>query len=180
MSCTGDATDIGLWATGMWTNLGQPPDVSAQTISGWVVQPYTVGTFNTLTNQCFSPVSGAFVCPELDDAEFGVLGAMYAVQFWNYRAQAMAGAGGVDTTWSRLSEGDSTIQRASPGELMKVYAAMARDAQLNLRFVIASYNDYVQNGSMPNSVLYPTIVNDWGAGYGTSGPGGFPRGYYRS
>lgn len=180
MSCTGDASDIGLWATGLWTTLGQPSDVSALTISGWASQSFTVGALNAYTNQCYSGISGAYVCPDLNQADFAILGAMYAVQFYNFRAQAMAGAGGVEKTWTELRDGDSVMRRSSPGELMKAYVAMANEAAKTLRNLVAFYNDYLQNGTLPHSVLYPTVIQNVGGVGGWAGSAYTPYAYYRS
>ncbi len=180
MSCTG-TQDIGAFASGVWLNLGSPTDISALSISGWVTQQNTIGSLNAYTAKCHTIVSGMYVCPDIDLGEYSILGAIYATQFWNYRAQAVAGAGGITPQWVSLRDGDSEIRRVNAGELMKSYVSLGQDAQQVLSLV-AFYNDFTQNGTLPLSVDMWTILPPFGIGpAANAGIGGFNgRGYYRS
>lgn len=164
--CT-DASVIGDFATGLWvTQLGSPSDVSALTISGWVTQSFTIGALNNYTFQCFSGVSGN-VCPVLYQDEFAILALMYMQQFWTYRAQATAGAGGVLLPWTALRDGDSEIRRVDPAALMRTYQSMSNAANKQLNAMIVQYNR-AQGG--PTSIDFYDIDNTWlGAAYYNGG-----------
>lgn len=157
MSCTG-ASDIGLFATGLWESLGNPTDVSALTISGWVYQTNTLGTLNNLIDTCYTGGNG-YVCPDLTNTEYSILGAMYQVQFYRNRANALAGTAGTTLSWYRLREGDSDIARANPSEMMKTFQKMAKEANDELNKMVSYYNKQSQGGNVPRSVDFYNVSN---------------------
>ena len=158
MSCTG-AGDIGLFATGLWEDLGSPADISALSISGWVTQTNTLGTLNNLINQCYTGAQGSYVCPDLTNTEFAILGTMYTMRFYRNRANSLAGAGGTTPMWYTLKEGDSTISRANPSEMMKTFQSMSINAREGLDKMVSYYNKYSNGGTVPRSVNFYTLEN---------------------
>jgi len=75
-------------------------------------------------------------------------------------------------------DGDAAFQLINPIDRARLYRDMQKQLNLELNQLVASYR---QDAALPQSVDAPYIVQDFGYGdNGTTGPGGFPRGYYRS
>lgn len=168
-TCTGinGAGALGALATGIWVNsLGQPTSVSALTISGYFAQDYVVGQLNAKISTCYSGSNAGSgvnwaICPDLSDSELAILGYIYLSTYWTQKVASAAGAGGVSDTFTVLREGDSTIQRTSSAELMKIYKDMARQANEQLNYLT---NEYIRNGQgsvLPRSVDLFTIINGY-------------------
>jgi hypothetical protein len=156
MSCTG-ASDIGLFATGLWTNIGQPSDISALTISGFVAQPSTLGALNAYIGTCYSG-DGVNVCPDLDEGSFAIIGLMYLQSYYMSLMRANAGAGGT-LRLVELREGDSTIRWVNASEIAKTYSAAAKDAASQLKYLVKAYNNNSQGGNTPRAIDFPLIIN---------------------
>lgn len=165
-TCTGaeGAGSLGTLASGLWLNsLGQPTSISALSISGYFAQNYVVGQLNAKISTCYSGSNGGSganwaICPNLDDSELAILGYIYLSTYWIQKVASAAGAGGISDTFTVLREGDSSIQRTSPAELMKIYSAMARQANEQLNYLT---NEYIRNGQgsvLPRSIEMPTII----------------------
>lgn len=181
MSCTGDASDIGLFSTGLWQSLGSPDDISSIYISGYVTLPSTLGTLNAYIASCYSGVSGAYVCPDLDYGSFAIIGMIFTQGYYLNLMKANAGAGGAQKLTQQLielSEGDSRIRWTNPGELAKVYLQAAQDAQAQLKYLVKAYNDNSQGGNIPRSINYLSFgvpYYGYGGGIGYYGAGGAYR-----
>jgi len=171
------STEIGIWATGVWLDLGSPANISALTLSGYAIAPSTLGRLNNFIGACYSgsgwagPGSVNYdVVPDLTDPELAIINAMYLVSYYNGLSQATMGAGGSTIPWQSLKEGDSTITRASAPAIGKTYADMAKDAMANLKYLVNVYINNSQGGNTPRSVNYldiwtPEVGGGWG-GYG--------------
>ena len=161
-----------IWATGQWVDLGQPTNVSVTTISGYAVQPGTLGKLNSLISTCFSGsgYTGAGttnyqIGPWVTNTELAIIGQLYLVSYYKNLAQATMGVGGSTIPWSMLREGDSTIQRSSPVNIGKEYREMAKDANEQLNFLVSAYRGS-NGGQVPRSVDYISEVDPtWGASY---------------
>lgn len=166
-TCTGNASDLGLLATGLWqNNLNSPTSVSALTISGWFAQDYVVGQLNAKISTCYSGSNNGSgnnwaICPDADGGTLAILGAMYLVTYWDGKIAGAAGAGGVSDTWISLREGDSDLRRTSPAELMKVYSAMSKQANERLTYLTNEYIRNSQGAALPRSVEFWTIINGY-------------------
>lgn len=160
---------IGQWATGLWTDLGQPASLSALTISGYAVQPGTLGRLNTLIGTCYSGsgLAGTGLAfdtsPELTNTELSLIEGMFRVSYYNQLAMTMMGTNPADIAWTSIAEGDSRIARGSSINVGKEYREMAKETQRELDRLVNSYVEAVQGGSSPRSVDflnpgYPSIA----------------------
>lgn len=149
-------------ATNIWQNLGSPATVSPGYVAAWLITSGNLGKLNTALDTCFSISGGACIVPAPDSE-------VQAIYEMVYRQNLFAGqqgslltsisAGTSTNTWTRLTEGDSTIQRASPTELVKAFNATMVENAKQLRLAIG---DYRRNHSFPATVdaaslaSYPT------------------------
>lgn len=176
---------VGNWASGVWTDLGQPPNVSSLTISGYAVSPNTLGRLNNFIGTCYSGSGYAGpgtvdydVVPDLTDQELAIVGALYSVSYYNGLVQAAMGAGSAIAAsmgglpFVSLREGDSQIVRANPAAIGVAYANLAKEANSQLKYLV---NVYIQNtlgGNTPRDVEYASLIyptyngNGWIGGYG--------------
>lgn len=155
------SAQIGLFATGLWEELGSPSDIAANTISGWVSQDQTLGKLNNLIGTCFSGVGysgvGTWnydVSPDLSNLEFGILDQMYRVTYYQRLIRNIAGAGGTFPV-QQMAEGDSKIQFVSAAELAKVYTDNLKNAQDQMKYLV---NAYIKLDYAPRSVDFYTIL----------------------
>lgn len=161
-----------VWATGVWLDLFSPTNTTVSTISGYAVQPSTLGRLNNLVMTCFTGsgyagtgTSNYQIGPYVTSAELTLIGQMYLVSYYNGLAQASMGMGGNGIPWVALAEGDSKIARANPANLGKEYREMARTAAEQLAYLANAYRSS-QGGSVPRDVEYLSIgYANWGAGY---------------
>lgn len=162
-------TLIGLWATGIWETLGSPSSLSALTISGYAVQPSTLGRLNAMIGTCYSGTgylgTGTVfdAAPELTNSELALVEGMFRVGWYSRLAQAMMGTSPSEIPWASISEGDTKISRANPVNLGKEYRELAKDTQVHLNYLVNAYIQQVQGGSTPRSVDlynpgYPDII----------------------
>lgn len=164
---------IGSWSSGVWLDLGSPSNTSASTISGYAIQPSTLGRLNDLIGTCYygSGYTGVGTmdyqaAPPLTNTELSLIGLMYQVSFYNTLAMATMGMGGNTIPWTMIAEGDSRIARANPANIGKEYREMSRTAAEQLNYLVCAYRANVQGSSTPRSVDYPSIVGpEWGISY---------------
>jgi hypothetical protein len=172
MSCTGEgAGDIGQWATGLWTNIGMPPTLSALTISGYAAQSFTLGQLNAYIGQCYSGVSGAYVCPNLDDGSFAILAQMFLRSYYLQLMQANAGAGGATRIVLDIKEADRQIRWQNGSEIAKTYLAASQSAEKTLNNLVRNYVNNSLGGNIPKSVDYLSIDNSWNGSAAFDGGG---------
>jgi len=163
------------WATGVWLDIGSPSNTSTSTISGYAVQPSTLGRLNSLVTACFSGSGYAGtgttnyqIGPYVTNAELAIIGQLYLVSYYNNLAQANMGVGGSTIPWVRLREGDSLIDRVSAANLGKEYREMAKTAYEQLWSLVNAYRSS-EGGSIPRSVMFfnpPTSAWGYGSNYG--------------
>ena len=164
---TGSAL-IGIWATGLWSNLGSSPHLSALTISGYAVQPNTLGSINSRLGTAFvgTGAGGTGVAydavPPLDNRELAIIEGLFLISWYNQLAFATMGAGGTSIPWSRIREGDESIERASPTSIGKEYREMSKEANLQLTYLTNAYLDNDRGTSRSVDFLnpaYPYLAN---------------------
>lgn len=177
---------IGVWASGFWQELGSPASLSALTLSGYACTPETIGRLNNLIGTCYFP-SGASgdsgiigynfdVAPNLTLQEVALIGAMYLVSYYMGLAQASMGAGGIiaitngGTPVQSIKEGDSQITWANVAGIGRNYVELAKQAKLDLNYLVNAYINNTQGGNTPRSIaylnaLYPLVGGGYG-GYG--------------
>lgn len=168
------STLIGLFATGLWQDLGSPASLSALTISGYVVQPSTIGRLNAMIGTCYSG-SGFMgtgmpfdVYPALGYKELAIVDGMFRVNWYSQLATAMMGLNQDGIGWQQIKEGDSSISRPATVNLGKEYRELARQTQEQLNYLA---NSYAIDGNYVRSVDYlnPGYPN---VAYPYSNPGG--------
>lgn len=165
MSCTGQGEDIGLWATGIWVTIGSPSAISSLTISGYAAQSFNIGRLNAFTSQCYIGVSGAYVCPNLDDGSFAILQQMFLQSYYMQLMNANAGAGGTRSV-QEIVDGDSRITWTNQSELAKTYLAAANQAEKTLNNLVRNYVNNSLGGNLPRDVSFYSIDSSWN---GTAG-----------
>ena len=149
-----DATYIGVFASGVWQNIGSPTSLAAGSISGWVTQDQTLGKLNNLIGSCYSGISG-LVDPDIGREEQSILEQLFLVNFYRQEVQRVIGAGA--NLWVRIHEGDSDLSRANPSTLAEIYERMQKDAQDNLLTLVNLYNRNSQNANRPQSIDFYNI-----------------------
>lgn len=163
---------IQIWASGIYDNLGQPANTSTSTISGYAIQPNTLGALNSLISTCFSG-SGYTggnsvnyqIGPDIGNTELNIIAQLYLVSYYKNLAQATMGIGGNTIPWSRIREGDSSIERSSPVSIGKEYRELSKDANEQLNFLVSAYRGS-NGGNIGRSVDYPSEVDPtWGGSY---------------
>lgn len=168
---------IGTWATGFWeTNLGSPPTISVLTISGYAVQPGTLGMLNTRIGTCYSGLStgaGGVVydaSPDLGLDQLAIIGAAFEVSWYNRLAQTMMGLSPEGVSFTHIREGDESYTRANVVNIGKEYREMANDARARLDKLISAFNS---NGTVGQVAFY----NPPARAYSPYGPIGGVYGY---
>ena len=170
---TGSAL-IGIWATGVWSNLGTPTTLSALTISGYAVQPNTLGTLNSRLGTSFvgTGVGGTGAAydavPPLENRELAIIEGIFLISWYNQLAFATMGAGNSSIPWSRIREGDESIERANPVNIGKEYREMSKEANLQLNYLIGAYLDNDRGTSASVDFLNPAYPYSYNNAYGTS------------
>lgn len=156
---------LGQWAVGVWTDLGQPSNTTATTISGYAIQPSTLGKLNDLIGACYSGsgyVGGNTmnfqIGPDISNTELGLIEKMFLVSYYNNLAQANMGIGGNSIPWTRLREGDSSIDRVNGANLGREYREMAKTANEQLYYMVNAYRNNSQGTNLGRSVDYPNLV----------------------
>ncbi len=161
-----------VWATGLWTDLGGPPNISVSTISGYAVQPGTLGRLNSLVTACFTGsgyagtgTSNYQIGPYADGAILGIIGQLYLVSYYNNLAMASMGQGATALPWTRLREGDSQIDRVNAANIGKEYREMSKTAYEQLWNLVNAYRGS-EGGSIARSVdYYNPPVGPYNYGY---------------
>lgn len=161
-------TLIGIWATGIWTDLGSVSNISALTISGFAVQPNTLGQLSIKITECYSGVGtgGYFydASPDLTVNELALIEGMFLINWYNQLAFSTMGAGGSSIPWRRIREGDESIDRESAANIGEQYREMAKDAKAQLDLLTNAYNDGLRGTSRSVDFLNPPYPYGWGGG----------------
>ena len=164
---------IGEWSSGVWSDLGMPPNLSALTISGYATSPSTLGRLNNYIGTCYSGSGysgyGSFdydVVPDLSSNELAIVDAMYRVSYYNSLASNTMGYGGDSIPWVSIGEGDTKATRANAAAIGATYVKAALDAQNALKYLVNVYITQSQGGNTPRDVEYPDIVYpSWSSAY---------------
>jgi hypothetical protein len=161
------------WATGVWQDLGSPSNIAVTTISGYAVQPSTLGRLNDLIETCFSGsgyvgvgTANYQIGPWITNRELAIIGQLYLVSYYNNLAQANMGIGGNGIPWILLKEGDSTIGRVNAANLGNEYREMSKSAYEQLWNLVNAFRNS-EGGSLARSVDYynpPTSPYNYGYG----------------
>ena len=143
---SGIATDIGLFASGIYENLGNPSNTSVAFISGWLGS--NIGQLNISIESAYTsiPASG-IILPALGVDEVSVYEQMFNQKFYTQAANSNLGASAYD--WSEITEEGSTVRRVSKNEIAKTYLSLAKESKDQ---VIKLTHLYRKNKAKPVSV----------------------------
>jgi hypothetical protein len=166
------STNIGLFSSGVWINLGEPTDLAPTSISGWVVQEQTLGALNNRIGTCYtaSGYTGAGswnydVSPDLSNTEFALLDSMFQITYYQQLIRKNSGAGGTKIV-QQLTEGDTKITYVSAADMIRALNDSLKEATKRLNYQV---NEYVQNslgGDFARSIDHYTMLqNGYGAVY---------------
>lgn len=119
-------------ANQIWQDIGTPPNISIGFISGWATS--TGGMIGGLNNRLGTCVylSGTNPCLVNFDPELGVIANyIYQVGYYkNERIRTLQGGG--QALWTRLREGDSSVERSDMVKAASEWGRMQADAQKEL------------------------------------------------
>lgn len=152
---------IGNFASGLWLNLGSLSALSALTISGFVVQPSTLGSLNNRLGTSFSGTGllGTGVTfdtvPDITNRELAIVEGLFLVSWYNQLASASMGLGGSSIPWVSLKEADESITRERPANLGAEYRTMAKEARLYMEYLVGAYVDGDRGTSFSVDYLNP-------------------------
>jgi hypothetical protein len=143
------SSNIGIFAEGMYNDLGQPSGLTASAISGWAIQPNVLGKLNNLTNKCYYATGDTAmgisykydVYPALTEKEFGLLDPLYRINYYQNLVRSIAGANGVTKIVQSISEGDQKITFANMTEMAKVYNESIKEETKRLNYLANAYED---------------------------------------
>ncbi len=168
---------IGVWATGVWQDLFSPTNLASTTISGYAIQPSTLGRLNDLIGTCYSGIgyTGATggmgsinfdVSPDVGNTELAILGQMFLVSYYNNLAMVTMGQGGSTIPWTSIAEGDSRIARVNASSIGKEYREMSKTAYEQLNYLVNAFRNNSQGANVPRTVMYYNIASPtWGDAY---------------
>jgi hypothetical protein len=146
-------SSVGDFANVVWENYGSPADPSVSYILGWANSH--LGQLNVHLNTEFC-ISGSDFSPSFGNAESGIYEEMFNVDYYESRARdaihGVLSTSGFASPWTRVSEGDTTIQKANPNDTMRAYISLKRDSSENLNRLLAAYK---RNLFAPHQVVPP-------------------------
>ena len=113
-----------------------------ESISGWLES--NIGQLNNLTYQNFDG-SDDFL-----QEEESILSALYLKSYYNKQSRTVlhtdvAGS----SSWTRLTEGDTTIVRSSTNDTVRQYKDLSSEKSQEIKDLVYAYNSY---RAMPNQV----------------------------
>jgi hypothetical protein len=137
----------------IWSEIGSPASITVDAIAARLGSSYYIGKLMNLTDECFTFDSNKNVIPELGSEILGIFSEMYKSDYYNQKIMELFGAGGLD--WVTMKEGDTTITRVNSTEKAKVFKDMKKQADYNVRFLVASY---LNNGVKPTSSDFHNVA----------------------
>jgi hypothetical protein len=144
--CAAQILDL---ATATHGDINSPSNVSIGFISGYYTSSGSfLGDFNNKLSTCVW-VSGDSPClVGFGPAEASIATLIYQTSYFKKLALSSL-AGGGDTMWTTLKEGDSTITRSSMIDVAKQYRELHKTAEEELKTAI---HYYTLNHSVPMSI----------------------------
>lgn len=130
-------------ASGIYSDLGSPTNISVGYISGYLTSSGNIGDLNNKLSVRFG-WTGAGPCiisfdtgQPMDSDEQSIYSLVFKDQF--YRQQALLALTSSTPFWTRLAEGDSSISRPSPAEISRAFQGLIDSNQKALRLAIGDY-----------------------------------------
>lgn len=139
------------FANTVWEDLGSPTTPSVIGISGWAGA--NLHQLNIALDECYDVATGDF-SPAFTNTVSGIYQEIYKVRHYEHQIKlAVNGVAtkvtGVGMDWVELREGDTTIRRASPAEMVRSYLSLKRDAAKSLKDMIFAYR---MNEAKPSQI----------------------------
>lgn len=134
-------------ATDTWNQIGSPTSISVGWISGVYSSSGHLGALNNRLTTCMY-LSGDSPCIVGMGAEEA---SIYQLSYLNgyYRGLSASVMGQSSITWTRLREGDSSVERESSVSMSKAYTAIWQENNKQLNVAVANYKLGV---SIPRSI----------------------------
>ncbi len=126
-------------SSGIWVDINEPSGIAISTISGKLTSDGFLGKFDALTDGCHSVVSGC-IEPPLNGQEQGIYSQLYLTEYYNKLFLQSQGAVGT-AAWISIREGDSSITKATPTEISKLYRALYQDSSSELDDLIFAFKN---------------------------------------
>lgn len=148
-------------ATGIWTDISEPTNLSVSAIETKLLSSGFIGQFDALINGCHhvsydTGISGYCVSPSLNGEEVAIFQQLYLTNYYAKRSSEVLSLNNGLTAgaWVEIVEADTRIRRANPNEIAKFYKDLYKEFKSNLDDMISAYN---RNQSNARSVDYFSI-----------------------
>ncbi len=113
-----------------------------ESISGWLES--NIGQLNNLTYQNFDKSS------DFLQEEESILSALYLKNYYSKQSRTVLHVGVTGSpSWTRLTEGDTTIVRSSTSDTVRQYKDLSNEKTQEIESLVYAYNSY---RAMPNQV----------------------------
>lgn len=145
-------------STGIWDDIGAPSSLSVSSIESKLLSSGFMGQFDVLVNGCHyldyqTGITGYCIAPSLSSDEQSIYRQLYLTNYYLKRSHEIFSLNNGLTAgaWVEIKEGDSTIRRSNPTEIVKILNASYIESKKALDQLIDSYK---KNDSGPRSVDY--------------------------
>lgn len=131
------ASQILQLATNVYADIGSPSNIGVAWVSGYFTSSGNLGTLNNQLTTCMY-LSGDSPCiVGMGDGEASI----YALNYLNGYYRGLSSSVFVNGTasWTRLREGDSSIERDSASNLAKAAIQLWKENDRQLRIAVANY-----------------------------------------
>lgn len=138
----------------VWEDLGSPSNPSVTYISGW--SQNNIGILNVLINKCFDVNESGNFCPSMCSSESGIFKEYFNYKLYEKKIRdslngiidRSQSSGAMD--WIAMSEGDSSIRRADPAQMSRIYKDLKNESKVALDKLIG---DYKFNNATPSQIV---------------------------
>ena len=152
--------NIAEFVNGVYNDLGNPTDYTAERITAWFLDNANVGKLNNLIGTCFSGVAYTNDCgnitgygiePAMRNDQLAIFKQLFEVEYYASQAQNYAkSAATKGSDWINLREADSSITRVNPHEVAKTFRAFYNDSYKTLQDSVKMYLKY---NAIPDQVV---------------------------
>lgn len=138
MSCLNFISGL---ATGIWQDIGEPPDLSVSTIFSKLSSSGMLGELDALINTCHTFNESGCIEPSLNGEEISIYQKIYYLNFYKKKSvQAISIGNGLgSSSWISIDEADTKIRRTNPVEISKVYKDLAKQTESSLNDLVSAY-----------------------------------------
>lgn len=150
------AQEINDYANNIWQDLGSPPTQSPSWIAAWVTVSGNLGKLNNALDTSYCITGGTCISPDPDPASLAIYEMLYKQQFYAGQQSSLLTsvtcggmAGNAASSWTRMSEGDTTVVRSSASDIIRAFNAIVTENNKQLRLAIG---DFKRNNSLPFTI----------------------------